>query len=192
MATDLGKVGMVDKGNYNSASTYEAMDVVTDNSTTYIAIQNVPVNTPPTNTSYWREAFSNALIGNSDISNVAASITEAIGNTALPSGFNSLSGGIKFISNRMFLNEYELIANGGTATVDLSILPHVGSYIVMCGGQYNPLWRFAGILCKTESSLYLYPLVSDETLTVSTSNYLLILTNNNDSNNQMVTVSILG
>lgn len=78
MATDLGKVGMVDKGNYNSASTYEAMDVVTYNSATYIAIQNVPVNTAPTNTSYWRAAFNNAIIGNTDISAIASTITEAI------------------------------------------------------------------------------------------------------------------
>lgn len=54
MATDLGKVGIVLKGDYNSASAYEVLDAVTYNGGTYIAKQAVPANTPPTNTTYWQ------------------------------------------------------------------------------------------------------------------------------------------
>ena len=58
MATDLGKVGMVMKGDYNSASTYEALDVVTYNNALYVAIQSVPAGVAPTNATYWQEAIS--------------------------------------------------------------------------------------------------------------------------------------
>lgn len=57
MATDLGKVGMVMKGDYNSASTYEALDVVSYNNGLYVAKQNVPAGTVPTNTTYWQKAI---------------------------------------------------------------------------------------------------------------------------------------
>ena len=49
---------MVMKGNYNSSSTYEILDVVTYNNGTYIAKANVPANTDPSNTSYWQEAVT--------------------------------------------------------------------------------------------------------------------------------------
>lgn len=58
MATDLGKVGMVTKGTWNSASTYEVLDVVSYNNGVYIAKQAVPANTLPTNTTYWQEALN--------------------------------------------------------------------------------------------------------------------------------------
>lgn len=54
MATDLGKVGMVMKGDWNSSATYEALDAVTYNNGLYIAKQAVPANTTPTNTTYWQ------------------------------------------------------------------------------------------------------------------------------------------
>ena len=56
-ATDLGKVGIVMKGAYNSANTYEMLDAVTYNSGTYIAKQAVPANTLPSNTTYWQAAL---------------------------------------------------------------------------------------------------------------------------------------
>ena len=52
--TDIGRVGMVTKGDYNSASTYEVLDVVSYNGGLYIAKQNVPAGTTPTNTTYWQ------------------------------------------------------------------------------------------------------------------------------------------
>ena len=52
--TDIGRVGMVTKGDYNSASTYEVLDVLSYNGGLYIAKQNVPAGTTPTNTTYWQ------------------------------------------------------------------------------------------------------------------------------------------
>lgn len=57
MATDLGKIGIVMKGAYNSANTYEVLDAVSYGINTYIAKQAVPANTLPTNTTYWQPAL---------------------------------------------------------------------------------------------------------------------------------------
>lgn len=59
MATDLGKVGIVMKGAWNSSATYEALDAVNYNGGTYIAKQAVPANTAPTNVTYWQIALAN-------------------------------------------------------------------------------------------------------------------------------------
>lgn len=56
MATDLGKVGIVLKGSWNSAATYEVLDAVQYTNGLYIAKQAVPANTLPTNTTYWQLA----------------------------------------------------------------------------------------------------------------------------------------
>lgn len=60
MATDIGKVGIVMKGSYNSENTYEVLDAVNYNSALYIAKQNVPAGTLPTNTSYWQNVLNNS------------------------------------------------------------------------------------------------------------------------------------
>lgn len=62
MATDLGKVGMRMRGTWNSSATYEVLDVVSYNNGLYIAKQNVPANTAPTNTTYWQLAFDNTAL----------------------------------------------------------------------------------------------------------------------------------
>lgn len=56
MATDLGKVGIVLKGNWSNSATYQILDAVTYNGCLYIAKQAVPANTTPTNTTYWQAA----------------------------------------------------------------------------------------------------------------------------------------
>lgn len=56
MATDLGKVGIRLRGAWNSAATYEILDMVTFQHGLYIAKSNVPANTAPTNTAYWEAA----------------------------------------------------------------------------------------------------------------------------------------
>ena len=68
MATLVGKVGMVMKGAWNSSVTYEVLDAVSYANGLYIAKQNVPANTAPTNTTYWQAATQN------DISNFAVGI----------------------------------------------------------------------------------------------------------------------
>ena len=56
MATLVGKVGIVMKGDWSSSPTYEALDAVSYNGGLYIAKQAVPANTAPTNTTYWQIA----------------------------------------------------------------------------------------------------------------------------------------
>ena len=58
MATNIGRVGMVMKGNYNSANTYSALDVVSYQQGLYVAKQNVPAGTTPANTTYWQAAIT--------------------------------------------------------------------------------------------------------------------------------------
>jgi hypothetical protein len=55
--TDIGRAGMVMKGDYNSASTYETLDAVSYSNALYVAKQNVPAGTVPTNTTYWQTAI---------------------------------------------------------------------------------------------------------------------------------------
>ena len=58
--TDIGRAGIVMKGNYNSASTYETLDAVSYSNALYIAKQDVPAGTVPTNTTYWQKAIDGA------------------------------------------------------------------------------------------------------------------------------------
>lgn len=58
--TDIGRAGMVMKGDYNSASTYETLDAVSYSNALYVAKQNVPAGILPTNTTYWQKAIDGA------------------------------------------------------------------------------------------------------------------------------------
>lgn len=58
MATDLGKVGIVMRGDWSNSSAYDVLDTVKYNNGTYIAKQNVPAGTDPTNSTYWQLAVS--------------------------------------------------------------------------------------------------------------------------------------
>lgn len=58
---DLGKVGIVMKGNWSSSATYENLDAVSYSGALYIAKQNVPANTLPTNTTYWQNALNTPI-----------------------------------------------------------------------------------------------------------------------------------
>lgn len=64
MATDLGKVGMRMRGNWSNAATYEVLDAVSYNGGIYIAKQNVPANTAPTNTTYWQAGLDPSTMNN--------------------------------------------------------------------------------------------------------------------------------
>lgn len=92
MATDLGKVGMRARGDWSSSATYEGLDAVSYNNCFYIAKQDVPANTNPTNTTYWMVAVD--VSGKSDKTETAFKKVEDIsGNTtkviALPSTASS-------------------------------------------------------------------------------------------------------
>ena len=58
MAPDLGKVGIRLRGNWNSTNTYEVLDMVYYNNSSYIAKQAVPANTLPTDTTYWQVSLA--------------------------------------------------------------------------------------------------------------------------------------
>ncbi len=77
MATDLGKVGIVMKGAWSNSVTYEKLDAVTYNNALYIASQDVPAGTLPTNTTYWQ--LSASIPAN--ISDYAKSATITAGGT---------------------------------------------------------------------------------------------------------------
>ena len=54
MATyELGKVGMTLRGTYNASASYNALDVVTYNGSSYAALQPC-TGVPVTNTTYWQ------------------------------------------------------------------------------------------------------------------------------------------
>ena len=54
MATyELGKVGMTLRGTYNASASYNALDVVTYNGSSYAALQPC-TGVPVTNTNYWQ------------------------------------------------------------------------------------------------------------------------------------------
>ena len=82
-ATDLGKVGLVLKGNYNSANAYEVLDSVLYQGGTYIAKQDVPAGTNPTNTTYWQKALDNALKFESGYLTVGSSRTISVPSNGL-------------------------------------------------------------------------------------------------------------
>ena len=51
---ELERVSIVPKGVWNSQNTYERLDIVNHNGSSYIARQNVPVNISLSNTNYWK------------------------------------------------------------------------------------------------------------------------------------------
>lgn len=64
MATLIGRVGMVIKGDWDSSVAYDTLDVVTYNNNTYIAKQASPAGTLPTNTTYWQLSLDASLLAN--------------------------------------------------------------------------------------------------------------------------------
>ena len=63
----LGKVSLMPKGTWNSASTYERLDVVYVNGSSYVAVQDVPANTEILNTTYWSSLASRGETGASGV-----------------------------------------------------------------------------------------------------------------------------
>lgn len=52
--TDLGKIILFPVGDWNSSSTYNFLDIVSNNGNSYVAKQNVPTGTLLTNETYWQ------------------------------------------------------------------------------------------------------------------------------------------
>lgn len=53
--TPVGKVTPTPKGAWSSSTTYARLDIVSNDGSSYIAIQGVPAGTAITNTSYWQK-----------------------------------------------------------------------------------------------------------------------------------------
>lgn len=60
---DIGRVSIVPKGTWNSNNTYTRLDLVSYNGSSYIAKQNVPVNTNLNNADYWKLVAEKGDIG---------------------------------------------------------------------------------------------------------------------------------
>ena len=54
VTTILGRVAIIPKGTWNEEDTYSKLNVVRHNGSSYMAIQNVPAGTYPTNEIYWQ------------------------------------------------------------------------------------------------------------------------------------------
>jgi len=75
--TNLGKVCVTPKGTHDSTLEYKILDIVTDNGSSYIAIQDVPANTDISDTDYWQLIASKG--GTGEITEVTASISGGYG-----------------------------------------------------------------------------------------------------------------
>lgn len=130
MATDLGKVGMRTRGSWNSSATYEVLDIVTYNNTLYIAKQNVPANTLPTNTTYWEQAIN---------------LPSAISDFAVKSSITA--GGTKKLTVSNSSYAFIIYGLGWNAQVR-SVLFHVSGY---ANGSYSTITNLTGQTAVTVS-----------------------------------------
>lgn len=149
MATiDLGKVRITPKGEWNSSATYEILDVVSLDGSSYLAIGAVSANTAVTNATYWAilaskgETGSTGLTGNTG--SVAPDTFESLAKnlSAYPSvlgyiGANlatvtySISGGEEIVKTLNYTsgNLTSIVLSGDTpAGIDLTkTLSYTGS-----------------------------------------------------------------
>lgn len=154
-ATDIGKVGIVMKGNYNSESSYEVLDGVYYDNSTYIAKQAVPAGTAPTNTTYWQVAVDDGPI-QTQIDNINTTL-RAIQQSALATSVQSVSKDIENKTNYLF-------------------------YTVGGSGSYNFVWlvsRSGSVVTSVPitvgSATTVSLTVSGTTITVACSNTTLIM-----------------
>ena len=59
----LGKVALNPKGEWDSTTTYEKLDIVKSGSKTFIAKQDAPVGTTTSNTNYYQQMVSGLTMG---------------------------------------------------------------------------------------------------------------------------------
>lgn len=72
---NLGRVGFVMQGAYDSNKTYKRLDCVTANNVTYSAKEDVPAGTPVTNTQYWQVVLDGQGIAQ-DVSQLKSDIVD--------------------------------------------------------------------------------------------------------------------
>ena len=110
MALDIGKVGMIMKGAWDSSATYEVLDAVSYNNGLYVAKQAVPANTLPTNTTYWQCAVDGSDLSDDISLTFSEGITAAF-KEAFLLGFLDIflicSNGFKFcIITGLYMGRY--------------------------------------------------------------------------------------
>ena len=96
-SVNLGRVSPIPKGQWNSSTTYEKLDVVTNGGSSYIANQNVPIGTSLSTTEYWTKLVGGLTIGtvetvsyeNGASANIVTTSTnDQILNLEIPQGIN--------------------------------------------------------------------------------------------------------
>ena len=152
MATDVGKVGFRARGDWSSASTYEVMDVVSYNNGLYVAKQNVPANTAPTNTTYWQTAVDGSTFYN--ITDETAKITLASGVTDAQHRTKAYRFG-KLIVMQLQLTCTVSTTNGMTIfTVDNSLKPTtmIVSSVTIQSTSNGAVYGFGNIWIPADSN----------------------------------------
>lgn len=128
MATNVGKVGIVMKGTWNSASTYEVLDAVTYSGSLYIAKQDVPANTTPTNTTYWQLA--------TDLTAKADKVESATAN-----GLAGLDNNGNLINTGILINEVirtkTMLSISNSDTVNITNSTSARGYFLIFRSQQN-------------------------------------------------------
>ena len=66
-STITAKIAPLPRGDYSSSATYDKLDVVSYNGSSYMAIKSVPTGTAPTNTTYWQLLAETPTIGDGSI-----------------------------------------------------------------------------------------------------------------------------
>ena len=91
---DAGRIGFVIKGNYSATETYDFLDVVYYNGSSYVAKKLTTGNTPQASDDYW-QVLANA--NSADISDETPIFTESTTRTNINSGekISTLFGKIK-------------------------------------------------------------------------------------------------
>lgn len=131
MATDLGKVGIRMRGDWNSSSTYEVLDAVTYNGNFYIAKQNVPANTAPSYTTYWQLCYD----GSSKADKPESSTNNDL--AALTSQGNLLDSDIPLTSIR---RESAYFSISNTDKIKITTSTGLNFYLVLLKGNIADLY----------------------------------------------------
>ena len=157
MATLVGKVGIVIKGNWSSSATYEALDAVYYQNGTYIAKQAVPANTLPTNTTYWQVGLDAAGITTPTIIDTE---TKEIISSDVNYGnvvFRKYSNGVKSVT--CAASSVPSTALSQIVTASSQFAPSINCYFA--GASAHD--KFRGYLLGTNSKLTIYAQTDGDT-----------------------------
>lgn len=123
---DAGRIGFVIKGNYSATETYDFLDVVYYNGSSYVAKKLTTGNTPQASDDYW-QVMANA--NSTDISDETPTFTESATRTNINSGekISTLFGKIK-----KWFTDLKAVAFSGSYN-DLSDKPSIPAAVAVKG-----------------------------------------------------------